>query len=129
MTQQPPVAGTIPRGFQPFHYGATEEEALRAGREIQNPFPPTEVNLQRGLQVYLNSCSVCHGSTGAGDGPVIPKYPNPPPYGTEKSRSLADGTMFHVITMGRKNMPPHAGLVSAEDRWKAILHIRRLQGK
>jgi hypothetical protein len=37
--------------------------------------------------------------------------------------------MFHVITMGRNNMPSHAAQVSADDRWKAILYIRKLQGK
>jgi len=31
--------------------------------------------------------------------------------------------------MGRKNMPSHAAQVSPEDRWKAILYIRQLQGQ
>jgi mono/diheme cytochrome c family protein len=129
MTQQPPVPGTIPRGFQPFRYGPGAEEAVRAGDELRNPFQPTEDNLMRGRQVYVNQCAVCHGTTGAGDGPIIPKYPNPPSYTTERSRALADGNMFHVITVGRNNMPPHAAQVSVEDRWKVILYIRRLQGK
>jgi hypothetical protein len=37
--------------------------------------------------------------------------------------------MFHVITLGRINMPSHAGQVSADDRWKAIHYIRKLQGR
>jgi mono/diheme cytochrome c family protein len=128
MTQQPPVSGTIPRGFEPFHYLAGPEEAARAGRDLKNPIQPTEENTARGQQVYSNFCAVCHGATGGGDGPIIPKYPNPPSYKTEKSKSLPDGTMFHVITMGRNNMPSHAAQVSAEDRWKVILYIRKLQG-
>ncbi|MCI0486174.1 MAG: cytochrome c [Blastocatellia bacterium] len=128
-TNQMPVAGTIPRGFQPFHYGSGEEESLRAGRELTNPFPATPENLKRGEFIYSNYCAVCHGATGAGDGPIIPKYPNPPSYLTDKSRALADGTMYHVITMGRKDMPQHAAQLSAEDRWKVILHIRKLQGE
>lgn len=129
MTLQPPVPGTVPRGFKPFHYGPEQAEADRAGRELQNPISSTPENLTRGQYIFLNYCLVCHGSTGAGDGPVIPKYPNPPSYQTEKSKSLPDGTMFHVITIGRNNMPAHAALVSAEDRWKVILYIRKLQGK
>jgi hypothetical protein len=35
--------------------------------------------------------------------------------------------LFHIITYGRGNMPAHAGQVSAEDRWRAMVHIRRLQ--
>ncbi len=129
MTQQPPVPGTVPRGFKPFHYGPDQAEADRAGRELKNPFQSTAENLARGQYIFTNYCAVCHGATGAGDGPILPKYPNPPSYQTEKSKSLPDGTMFHVITMGRNNMPSHAAQVSADDRWKAILHIRKLQGK
>ncbi len=129
MTQQMPVPGTIPRGFQPFHYGPGPEEAARAGRELKNPFQPTEKNLARGRQVYTHFCLVCHGPTGAGDGPIIPKYPNPPSFHTDTSKALPDGTMFHIITMGRKNMPSYAAQVSPEDRWKVILYIRQLQGK
>jgi mono/diheme cytochrome c family protein len=128
MTQQMPVAGAIPRGFQPFHYLQGEEEEKRAGSELQNPFKPTPENLARGQQVYTNYCAVCHGATGAGDGPIIPKYPNPPNYNSDKSKNLTDGARFHVITLGRKDMPSHAAQVTAEDRWKVILYIHKLQG-
>jgi cytochrome c5 len=129
ITGQPMVAGTVPRGFQSFHYGPDPTEAERAGRELKNPFGATAENLERGHYIYANYCQVCHGATGGGDGPLIPKYPNPPSYQIEKSKALADGNMFHVITMGRNNMPSHAAQVSAEDRWKVILYIRKLQGK
>src|SRR6266536_2164808 len=115
MTDQMPVTGTIPRGYRPFHYGPGPEEAVRAGVELKNPFQPTEENVARGQQVFNNYCAACHGSTGAGDGPLIPKYPNPPGYNTDKSKALADGNMFHVITLGRNNMPSHAPLVSFDD--------------
>ena len=129
MTEQQPVAGTIPRGFKPFHYAAGEGEAARAGRELANPFEPTPENLARGAYVFTNNCAVCHGAMGAGDGPVAGKYPNPPSYSTEMSKATPDGTFFHVITTGRNNMPAHAAQVSADDRWKAVLYIRKLQGK
>ena len=129
MTEQQPVAGTIPRGFKPFHYGPGPEEADRAGRELVNPFEPTAENLARGAYVFTNNCAVCHGATGAGDGPVIPKYPNPPSYLIDKSKQTPDGTFFHVVTLGRNNMPAHAAQVGWDDRWKAILYIRKLQGK
>ena len=35
--------------------------------------------------------------------------------------------MFHVVTCGQGNMPSYAAQVSTEERWKAILHIRRIQ--
>lgn len=129
MTQQPPVPGTIPRGYQPFHYAVGEDEEARAGRELKNPFSATPENIARGERVYNSYCMVCHGQSGGGDGAIIPKYPNPPSYQSERSKALADGAMFHAITVGRKSMPPHAAQVPAEDRWKAILYIRKLQGK
>jgi len=129
LTGQPPVAGTIPRGFQPFRYAPEPAEAERAGRELKNPWSPTAENLARGEYIFANYCVACHGRNGGGDGPLIPKYPNPPAYQTEKSRRLADGNMFHVITLGRNNMPAHAAQVSPDDRWKVILYIRKLQGQ
>ena len=127
MTGQKPVKGTIPRGFKPFHYDATPEEMARAGGELKNPFEKNDENIARGKYVFTNSCAVCHGPTGGGDGPVIPKYPNPPAFTTDTSKALADGEMFHIITRGRNNMPSHEAQVSAEDRWKIILYIRSLQ--
>ncbi|MEZ5344237.1 MAG: cytochrome c [Pyrinomonadaceae bacterium] len=129
VTAQPPVSGTIPRGFKPFHYGSTPEEAKRAGEELTNPFDATQENLRRGEYIFVNNCTVCHGASGGGDGPVIPKYPNPPSFKTDTSRALRDGELFHVITRGRLNMPPHESQVSADDRWKVILYIRRLQAE
>jgi len=129
LTSQKPVKGTIPRGYKPFHYDASPEEAIRAGRELTNPFEKNEENVERGKYVYTKSCSVCHGASGGGDGPIIPKYPNPPAYATATSRALTDGEMFHIITRGRNNMPAHNEFVSPDDRWKVILYIRELQAK
>ncbi|MBI3650887.1 MAG: cytochrome c [Acidobacteria bacterium] len=129
MTGQMPIAGTIARGYQPFHYGASENEAARAGRELKNPFAATVENLARGQYVFANYCAVCHGASGGGDGAIIPKYPNPPSYKTETSKNVPDGAMFHAITLGRKDMPAHAAQVGVDDRWKVILYIRQLQGK
>lgn len=128
-TAQPPVAGTIPRGFMPFHYGTTPEEAKQAGQELTNPFEKTAENLERGKYIFTNYCAVCHGASGAGDGPIVPKFPNPPSYKTATSRALADGELFHVITLGRNNMPSRESQVSAADRWKVILYIRQLQAE
>jgi len=127
MTLQPPVPGTVRRGFTPFHYGPGLDEEARAGRELTNPFQPTQENLERGKYIFTNDCAVCHGATGAGDGPIIPKFPNPPSYHTDTSKALPDGAMFHIITMGRNNMGSYAAQVAPDDRWKVILYIRSLQ--
>jgi len=129
-TLQPPVPGTIPWGGPPpFHYAATPEDAERAGRELRNPVPPSPAALARGRAVFQTFCAVCHGARGAGDGPLIPKFPNPPSYTSVRLLAMADGQIFHVITRGSGMMPAYAGQIAPEDRWKVVAWVRTLQGR
>src|SRR5512147_1180895 len=48
LTLQHPVSGTIARGYQAFHFGPGEQEAIRAGRELQNPYRATSQTLDEG---------------------------------------------------------------------------------
>lgn len=129
-TLQPPVPGTIAwNGPLPFHYAATPEDAVRAGLELHNPVPPTPAALARGHEVYQTFCAVCHGARGAGDGPLIPRFPNPPAYTSARLLDMPDGQIFHVITRGSGMMPAYGGQISPEDRWRAVHWLRRLQGR
>src|SRR5215471_19545852 len=65
LTMQRPVAGTIARDYEPFHYGAGENEAARAGSELHNPYRASE-QIQEGKALYETYCSVCHGVSGEG---------------------------------------------------------------
>jgi mono/diheme cytochrome c family protein len=128
-TLQAPEPGTIARGLLPFHYRATPEDAVRAGAELSNPFARAEERArQRGAFVYANYCRMCHGPQGKGDGPV-PQHgvPLPPSLLADRPVQMKDGQLFHIITYGQGNMPATAGLLSREDRWQVILHLRSLQ--
>jgi len=124
-----PVPGSIPRGFMPFKYQRTEQDALRAGEELINPKAADDVkSLARGATAYAIFCQHCHGPGGAGDGMVAKRgFPPPPSLLIEHAIKMRDGQMFHVITLGQGNMPAHAAQVSREDRWNIINHIRALQ--
>lgn len=128
-TQMPPVAGTIPRGYAPLHYGGSEEESIRAGEELVNPFAAdSTVHLARGQAVYQTYCQPCHGPGGEGDGPVARRgYPPPPSLLADQTRNRADGQMFHMITYGYKNMPAYASQIERDDRWHVIAYVRQLQ--
>ncbi len=128
-TEQTPVDGTIPRGFMPLHYGLSEEEAKRAGRELQNPFQSdSTANLERGAWVYQTYCGVCHGVAGDGKGLVVQHgYPAPPSLLLENARKMEDGRMFYIITYGFKNMPAYGSQVDRNDRWYVINFIRQMQ--
>ena len=51
----------------------------------------------------------------------------PPSLRAERAMRLADGHLFHVVTKGQGNMASYAVQIPPEDRWKTILHVRRLQ--
>jgi len=130
LTLRPPVAGTIARGRLPFHYGAGEPEAERAGRELTNPLPLTARTLAEGQSLFLTYCAVCHGDSGRANGPLAGKIPPPPGYSTERVMAFAPGRMFHVITAGSKRMPSYAGQLSAGERWKVVTYVQTvLQGR
>lgn len=127
MTLHLPVNGTLARGEHRFRFANTEVDRQRAGRELTNPFPRSPENLRRSQLIYQTFCLVCHGETGQGDGPIVPKFPNPPSFLSEQARKLTDGEMFHIITLGRKTMGSYASQVPWDDRWRVILYIRSLQ--
>lgn len=127
LTLQRPVRGTIPRGFLPLHYAATPEDAERAGRELHNPEPPTAATRLAGQVLYETYCAVCHGTRGEGDGPLVPKIPNPPSYTSEHVRNMPEGRLFHVITFGSGRMPSYASQLPARDRWLVAAHVKTLQ--
>jgi len=128
LTLQAPVPGTVARGHLPFHYAATPEDAERAGRELADPFAPTPAVLARGRAVYETFCLVCHGPRGLGDGPIIPKFPNPPSYRSERVRAFPAGRIYHVITLGTGLMPSYAAQIAPEDRWRLVRYVQTLQG-
>ena len=127
-TEQPPVAGTIARGFMPLHYGEGEAEALRAGMELHNPYTGEKANLARGKQIYTSTCLQCHGAAGQGDGIVARRgFPPPPSLLLDNARQMQDGKMFYIITFGFKNMPAYGPQLAREDRWQVINYVRKLQ--
>jgi mono/diheme cytochrome c family protein len=121
--------GVVVRGTSPFHYGATPEEAERAGRELTSPFSADDAAArERGAVVYARFCVVCHGADGEGKGTAVVRGMLPPPsLKAERAVQMRDGQLFHVITRGQGNMASYAVQVRPEDRWKAILHVRALQ--
>lgn len=128
-TQQPPVPGTIARGFMPLHYTATDEDALRAGEELSNPLDADDPNIvERGRFVFNNFCISCHGPSGQGDGLVAQRgFPPPPSLLAENAVQMKEGTLFHALTYGKGNMPSHRSQLSRLDRWAVITFVKQFQ--
>ncbi len=121
--------GSVARGYLPLSFQATPEGALLAGQTLKNPVAVDDVEaIARGAFVFNTFCVVCHGPAGLGDGPVTKRgVPPPPSLMLDNAANMTDGQMYHVITLGQKNMSSYASQVSQEDRWKVIRFIRTLQ--
>ncbi len=126
----PPVAGTVARGqYIDFIYPNTNEGYEAAGAELKNPYQPSPELLAYGKDKYLTFCGHCHGEKGDGKGWLKikgDKFPVPS-YFDDTHKDLPDGKMFFSITYGKNLMGSHAAQVSADDRWKIILYINKLQ--
>ena len=94
------------------------------------PFPAQseepQVSPQKGEAVYKAHCVGCHGFQGKGDGPLIPKFPNPPSLTAKSIRKYSAGRIFHTITVGFGDMPGHAGQIYEKDRWHIVNYIKKV---
>lgn len=126
-TMQPPVDGTIPRGFVPYAYQKTEEDRALAAANLVNEIPLTTVNLDRGEKQYGIFCMQCHGEKGDGQGSLYTskKYPFPPAsLLSEKMLAAPEGDIYHVITVGHGIMAAHGSMIKPNDRWKIAMYIK-----
>ncbi len=130
MTNRPPVEGTIPRGFMPFHFTNTPEEYERAGLELVNPVANSSENIAKGKYNFEIYCAICHGNSGEGNGPIVvsEKFPAvPPSYFKDPVLSLPDGKMFFSIHFGKNMMGSYATQLNQTERWEIIGYIRFMQ--
>ena len=123
-------AGTVARGHlreDTHRYQGTDEEgnvldSLPEGIEMSPEL------LWRGHDRYEIFCSVCHGSTGAGDGMIVRRgFKQPPPIWEDRLIDLPLGYYFDVMTNGYGVMSSYAKQVPVDDRWAIAAYIRALQ--
>lgn len=119
-----PVPGTVSRDFVPYPFAGDPEAA---GVQLANPLPRTMEVLAKGQQLFGTYCLVCHGTTGLGDGPIVPRFPRPPSLLSDKVQQWPDGRIFHVMTEGQNVMPSYAAQVTPEQRWAIVHYVRVLQ--
>lgn len=130
MTMRVPVNGTVPRGFIPFRYTIDSVSRTRAGKELHNPFLPTDDVLNRGKLIFTTFCIGCHGAMGKGDGQLYSSglYPlKPREISGVVTSKLKDGEIYHTITLGFGSMGAHGAQIRPDDRWKLVLYVRQLQ--
>ena len=92
--------------------------------------PVEPVSLQNGKTIFTNKCSVCHGMTGKGDGPVAALFdPTPAVLANPKFTGDANTVAydnFQVISVGIANtgMIGRADNLSEPEIWDVTYYIR-----
>lgn len=119
-----PVAGTVPRGWEPYTLGIMD---TLAANTLLNPLAPTTDVLEAGRKYYGSYCIVCHGARGDGMGYIVPKFTMPPSLYSDKLMAWRDGRFYHVMTLGQGLMNSYASQLTPEQRWAVVHYIRVLQ--
>ena len=121
-----PIYGTSVAAFvisaQPTP-GALDSLAL-----LPNPTPVSDSSLGNGRRQYQINCAVCHGATGAGNGPVTTYGLPAPSLLTDITRNRSDGYIYGIIRNGRGLMPTY-NRIEDMDRWDVVNYLRGLQGR
>lgn len=130
MGSRPLVAGTIARGW------LKEDTVLWQGKDAAGELVETlpesvtldRALLERGQDRYEIYCSVCHGSTGDGQGMIVRRgFKQPPPLFEERLQEMPVGYFFDVMTNGFGLMSSYTKQISVNDRWAVAAYIRALQ--
>ena len=89
--------------------------------------PSSPPDVARGAAVYASRCAVCHGLTGAGDGPAGLKL-NPRPIAFtdhDRARERSVHSLYEVVSQGVADTPmiSFQAALSDDDRWAVAFHI------
>jgi len=94
---------------------------------LENTFPEEPLTLPLGEELYYLYCKSCHGETGYGNGPLADTLNIKPTNFNDKNFiSQSDGAIFWKLTQGRGSMPSFKEKFSEEQRWLAIVYLRKL---
>ena len=125
---QLPVEGTISRGYMPFDYAGDTDGYNLAKAELTSPLDSTQVDLNRGKELYNIYCGICHGNKGAGQGQLVKreKILGVPSY-ADAGRAINEGSIYHVIYYGKNAMGSYANQLREEERWQVVAYVLSLK--
>jgi mono/diheme cytochrome c family protein len=98
---------------------------------LVNPTDPSDAaSLQRGQELYLRFCVVCHGPDGVGANAYIAdKHLLLPAYNLSGPlvAAYSEQYIYAMIRVGRGVMPEYGSRISHFDRWHVVNYVRQLQ--
>lgn len=103
-------------------------QAVDSMSGLANPVAADERSLRNGRKYYSINCAVCHGDTGAGDGPATKYGMAAISLVTSTTQGRTDGYIWGMIRNGRGIMPTY-NRIEEMDRWDVVNYVRGLQGR
>ena len=98
--------------------------------EAVNPLPPDAVSLQRGEQLFLRNCALCHGESGQGDGEITRFWKadmrKPANLTEARIQTSSDGSIYITISKGFGAMPPLNENLNVRERWDTVNYVKKL---
>ncbi len=94
------------------------------------PSPASAPDLSAGGALFAAECSRCHGSLGAGDGPLAADLdPKPASFRGERMDALTPRHVYNTLTLGidGTGMPSFAASLSEAQRWNAAFFVMTLR--
>jgi mono/diheme cytochrome c family protein len=98
---------------------------------VQNPVKASSAGRKDAEQIYQQNCVICHGKTGASNGPAAGSLPEKPANFTDAQmmKKASDGELFWKMTTGRAPMPSWQDRLSETQRWELVNYLRELTKK
>ncbi|MGB5418565.1 c-type cytochrome [Algibacter sp.] len=125
---QLPAEGSIPRGFVPFDIENSTAGYDLAKATLVSPLDSTNVDLNRGKELYDIYCGICHGNKGDGQGNLVKreKILGIPSY-DDAGRAINAGSTYHTIYYGKNAMGSYANQLNEEERWQVVSYVLKLK--
>ncbi|MEP3838296.1 MAG: cytochrome c [Algibacter sp.] len=125
---QLPAEGSIPRGFVPFDIENSTAGYDLAKATLNSPLDSTQVDLNRGKELYDIYCGICHGNKGNGQGNLVKreKILGIPSY-DDAGRAINAGSIYHTIYYGKNAMGSYANQLNEEERWQVVSYVLKLK--
>lgn len=125
---QLPAEGSIPRGYVPFDIENSTEGYTLAKETLISPLDSTQVDLERGKELYDIYCGICHGNKGNGQGKLVKreKILGIPSY-DDAGRAINAGSIYHTIYYGKNAMGSYANQLNEEERWQVVSYVLKLK--
>ncbi|GAL66260.1 c-type cytochrome [Jejuia pallidilutea] len=128
MQARTPASGSIPRGFVPFDIENSTEGYELAKSTLKSPLDSTQIDLERGKELYDIYCGICHGNKGKGQGKLVQreKILGIPSY-DDAGRAINEGSIYHTIYYGKNAMGSYANQLNEEERWQVVSYVLKLK--